>query len=319
MITEIKNTILESYQVRKGKKKKTAFIKYIEDLCKEKDITCTVEEKGRNRNIVMGASPEECEMIVGGHYDTCARMLVPNFITPRNGLMFILYQILITLLMLIPGFLVSFPVAYVTDLIAPDKDLAVPAAMLSYGVTTMILCAMMMVGPANKHTANDNTSGVITVLNTMLTMSPEQRSKVCFVLFDNEEVGLLGSSAFISMHKDAKKNIPMVNLDCVSDGDYLFARLPSCHKKHDFFAKFTAAMESSAERHGMTPKIAAKGIYPSDQMHFKQGIGVACLNRSKLVGMYMNRIHTRRDTVFTDRNIDCLTEGLIQLVGEENA
>ena len=319
MITEIKDTILESYQVRKGKKKKTAFIEYVQNLCNENGIRCTVEEKGSNRNIVMGASPEECEMIVGGHYDTCAVMPLPNFITPKNGLLFVLYQILLTAVMLALSAGLGVLAGFIFSLFFPGSEFTVPLGALVSYVVLIILCILMIAGPANKHTANDNTSGTVAVLNTLLTMSPEQRAKVCFVLFDNEEVGLLGSSAFASMHKDAKKNIPMVNLDCVSDGDYLFCRLPGCHKKNDFFARYTEAMTRSAEKHGVTPVIGASGFYPSDQANFKQGIGVAFLNKAKLVGLYMDKIHTKHDTVFTDRNIDCLTEGLIELVSGETA
>jgi len=319
MKTEIKDTILGSYQIRKGKKKKTAFIEYVQKLCADNGISCTVEKKGISRNIVMGASPEECEMIVGGHYDTCAWMLIPNFITPRNGLVFMLYQIILIIALLGVGVVAGGLTAYLADLLFPDMLFAGGLGMMVYGIVTILMCVLLMFGPANRHTANDNTSGVVAVLNTLLTMTPEQRSKVCFVLFDNEEIGLLGSSAFATMHKDAKKSTPLVNLDCVSDGDYLFARLPARHKKNEFFARFTAAMTRSAEKHGMKTAIAAKGLYPSDQINFKQGIGVACLNRSRLVGLYMNRIHTSRDTVFTDRNIDCITDGLVELVSDNSA
>lgn len=314
MITEIKDTILESYQVRKGKKKKTAFIEYVQNLCEGKNISCTIEEKGISRNIVMGAAPEECEMIVGGHYDTCAWMLLPNFITPKNLLVFIFYQVFLTFAILGVGMAAGVLAAFLTNLVAPELIIGAVVGAAVYAVVALLLCVLLMFGPANRHTANDNTSGVVAVLDTMLTMTPEQRTKVCFVLFDNEEIGLLGSSAFAKMHKEAKKNIPVVNLDCVSDGDYLFARLPGGYKKNEFFVRFKVAMERSAANYGMQAKIGASGFYPSDQVNFKQGIGVAALNRSRLVGLYMSRIHTSRDTIFEERNIDCITAGLLELV-----
>ena len=95
MITEIKNTIFEKYQVRKSKKQKTAFIEYIKGVCEEKCISCTIEEKENNRNIVMGASPENSEVVMTAHYDTCAKMIIPNFITPKNFLFYLIYQIIL--------------------------------------------------------------------------------------------------------------------------------------------------------------------------------------------------------------------------------
>lgn len=308
MLTDIKNTILENYQVRKNKKQKIAFINYVEGLCKENGINCTVEKKESSRNIVMGADPDNCELVIGGHYDTCAVMPLPNFITPKNAFVFILYQIALTVVMFIPGIILS---GLAACFLGPE--IAVPV----FGISSLVVCFLMMFGPANKHTANDNTSGTIAVLNTMLSMTEEQRSGICFVLFDNEEVGLLGSSLFAKMHKNVKKSVPVINFDCVSDGDYIFAKLPRKVNSSEFGTAFTAAMEASAVDHGMTPCVGTSGFYPSDQGNFKQGIGVAALNRSKLVGLYMNRIHTPRDTVFIDRNIDCLTDAMIRLVDKK--
>ena len=56
--------------------------------------------------------------------------------------------------------------------------------------------------------------------------------------------------------------------------------------------------------------IRSKGVfYPSDQMNFKKGVGVAALKHSKFLRTdYMDRIHTNRDTVFCEENIEFLTE-----------
>ena len=60
------------------------------------------------------------------------------------------------------------------------------AAYISY----FAMLLLMMFGPANRHNSNDNTSGVITVLEIMSTLPENLRDKVCFVLFDLEEAGL---------------------------------------------------------------------------------------------------------------------------------
>lgn len=307
MITEIKNEIFEEYQVRKSKKQKTAFIEYIKALCEEKGIRCEVEENGSNRNIVMGASPADSEVVMTGHYDTCAKMIVPNFITPKNFFIYFVYQLLIVgALFLVAGASDYFLTKYVSPLAGYIAFLAIYFGFLF----------LLMAGPANKHTANDNTSGVVTVLNTMLSMSETQRAKVCFVLFDNEEKGLLGSAAFNKLHKAEMKNKPLINFDCVSDGDYLFAKLPRKEKKSDFGARFNEIVSKHAEKHGMKPVIGTGGFYPSDQKNFKRGVGVASLKKSKLFGLYMDKIHTSRDTVFTERNIECLTDAMLEFVEE---
>ena len=54
-------------------------------------------------------------------------------------------------------------------------------------------------------------------------------------------------------------------------------------------------------------------IYPSDQINFHNGVGVASLKKSKRGILYMNRIHTKRDTVYTEENIEFLVNGSIKL------
>ncbi len=306
MIAEIKDTVFEKYQVRKSAKQKAAFIEYIKGVCDKNGISCNIEVKGSNRNIVMGATPEDSEVVVTAHYDTCAKMILPNFITPKNFFIYLLYQLLITGLIIGIGIAAGFACGNFIS-----QELTLPV----YGITVFVLLMLLVAGPANKHTANDNTSGVITVLNSMLSMTPEQRSKVCFVLFDNEETGLQGSAAFNKMHRKTMKNKPLINFDCVSDGDYLFAKLTKKDKNSDFGKKFTEIFEKHAKAFGMIPEIGATGFYPSDQANFKHGIGVASLNRSKIVGLYMNRIHTSKDTVFNERNIECLTAAMVEFVG----
>lgn len=310
MIKEIKDTVFEKYQVRKSKKTKTAFIEYVKGLCEERGIACTVEKKGISRNIVMGASPEESEIVMTAHYDTCAWMPLPNFITPKNMLAYILYQLFLTLMILAAAAAVS----WIVSRFAGSLYGALALMVAVYGMLFLLIA-----GPANRHTANDNTSGTLTVLNTMLSMSEEQRAKVCFVLFDNEELGLFGSSAFKKMHRKEMKNKPLVNFDCVSDGDRLFAKLPSRERKSEFGIRFIEVMKNNAQQSGMVPVIGTTGFYPSDQIHFRRGVGVAALKKSWLVGLYMNRIHTHRDTVFEDRNIDCLTAAMKELVGADKA
>ena len=51
------------------------------------------------RNIVIG-DPEAAKVLYTAHYDTCARMPFPNFITPKCLPIYLLYQILLTVVLL---------------------------------------------------------------------------------------------------------------------------------------------------------------------------------------------------------------------------
>ena len=75
-----------------------------------------------------------------------------------------------------------------------------------------VLLLVMMFGPANPSNANDNTSGVAAILETMARIPEENRSKTAFILFDNEEKGCRGSKAYAKAHPAVKNERLVINL-----------------------------------------------------------------------------------------------------------
>ena len=296
--------IMEDFQVRKSKKQKEAFRAW---LCRELEAAgCAPKMEGgfTAKNVVAG-DPDTAKVIFSAHYDTCAVLPIPNFITPRNLFFYICYQMLFLLIFLVVIFLFDFSFFLLTG---------APAAVgigLSY-ILCIFLVWWILNGPANKHTANDNTSGVVTLLETALTMPDEDRKKVCFVFFDNEEKGLFGSAAFTRAHKKAKKEILNINFDCVSDGDSI-QFYPGGGLKKDGAAleQIERAFESRGEK--QTEVVRGFGFYPSDNAAFKRGVGVCALKHKKIVGYYINRIHTSKDTIFEEENIEILRDGAVRL------
>ena len=55
-------------------------------------------------------------------------------------------------------------------------------------------------------------------------------------------------------------------------------------------------------------------FYPSDQMNFPVAVGAAAMQKKPLLGLYMGRIHTARDTVLQEENIAFLADGARKLV-----
>ena len=159
--------IMEDFQVRKSKKQKEAFRVW---LCGELEAAgCAPKVEGgfAAKNVVAG-DPDTAKVIFSAHYDTCAVLPIPNFITPRNMFFYICYQ----LLLVIPLFLVVAVVEGI--LLALTVELHSPVLLPLMPVTSIALCIFfvwwIIDGPANRHTANDNTSGVITLLETALAM-----------------------------------------------------------------------------------------------------------------------------------------------------
>ena len=291
-VTPISIEILEKYQIRKTRKQKTAFIEFMR--AHYPDLKIETDALGYSRNIVIG-NPDTAKAVFGAHYDTQAVMPLPNFIMPKNVVLSILYSLVLIIPMaVVAGFFLK----------------AFENSFLALFVYWMMLY-LLIAGPANKHTANDNTSGVITLIELMNAMTPEERAQSCFVFFDNEEKGLFGSAFFQKEHKETMKEKLLINFDCVSDGDYIMM-IPNKKAFPEHAENLKTAFADVTEKTVLIEN--EKGVYyPSDQKNFKNNIGVAAFKKSKL-GLYMDRIHTPKDTVFDERNISVLVSGFIKFL-----
>ena len=304
-MTELSQAVFDNYQVRKSKKQKLAFIRFLKTHIPH----LHVQEGGfpRNRNLVIG-DPQTAKVILGAHYDTCARLPFPNFITPKRPLLAIAYSLLIV----IPYLLLVVALNLLLRRFPATADIHYLVSVVAYG----IFMGLMLSGPANRHTANDNTSGVITLLEIYQKMDPQIRKSVCFVFFDNEEKGLLGSAHFRKKYKKRIKDTLMVNFDCVSDGDYFLIGISKkANQKHH--VAIARAFTPTDKKQVLLENLK-KIYYPSDQAGFPLAVAVAALKRKKPFGYYMDRIHTKRDTVFQEENIQYLTERTIQLMENLN-
>lgn len=300
-MTEISQTILREYQERKTKKQKDRFIQLLQGYFPQLQVLSGGFPK--SRNLVVG-DPANAKVLLSAHYDTCARLPFPNFIMPKNAVLSILYSILIVLPAIATVTVFSMLLArYITEF------------WIAYLLTLALYCAiilLMLMGPANRHNANDNTSGVITLLEIYEQLSPQDREKVCLVFFDNEEKGVIGSGQFRRQFKHLLPNVLLINFDCVSDGDhFLMGITKKANAKHR--VGIMRAFTDSGEKKFLLEKMN-RVYYPSDQAGFPVAIAVAALKHKRFFGYYMNRIHTKRDTVFDESNIDYLTQRTAQFI-----
>lgn len=300
-MTEFSQKIFDSYQVRKTKKQKDAFLKRMQTHFPEATI-----QQGRfpkYKNLVIG-DVETAKVVLTAHYDTCAQMLLPNFITPKNPLLSILYSLVI----LIPMFVIFFLFGMLMGFLQIPAEIAQWVILGFY----FLFLYMVIAGPANPNTANDNTSGVITLCELYACLEPSQRRKVAFVFFDMEESGLWGSSGFRKQYKKIMKQKLLINFDCVSDGDTMLLAVSKAARK-----KYGQEIDDSfipTDHKTVMLSKAEKIYYPSDQMGFKETVAVAALKHKPILGYYMDRIHTRKDTQFDKENIKLLCEGVLRLI-----
>jgi hypothetical protein len=242
-------------------------------------------------------------------------MPIPNFITPCNVLVYLLYQLLLVpVILLIPALLAAL-VGFCLPKLGMDVESAAGIAGMVGFIGVYVMLGLLMFGPANKNCVNDNTSGVAAVMELMLRIPAEQRAKAAFILFDNEEKGMLGSSAYASSHKAVKKEKLIINMDCVGDGENVMFFANKKTRSLETFPKLEAAMTGVSGRNYIMNKME-KCVYPSDQSQFKLGIAVCACNKMPVIGYYCDKIHTKKDTICEQVNLDFLAEGLTAFVGQ---
>lgn len=174
-MTEIAKTLFDSHHIRKTKKQKLAFRDFVAEAIRAEGYDCHEEPATFGaRNLVVG-NPETARVVFTAHYDTCARMPVPNFITPTKIGIYLLYQIALSLVILLLPAVVWFVLGVAASLFGASMDTVAALIPPLYGFSLLAIMLFMMIGPANRHTANDNTSGVITLIELIHALPVEHR------------------------------------------------------------------------------------------------------------------------------------------------
>ena len=310
-LARLRGELLGRYQVRKSAEQKAAFRKWATEYAQALGYAVKTERSGHfvdTRNVVIG-DVERARTLITAHYDTCARLPFPNVMTPQNWPLIIVTQMLVPMIFLgVLGYGVGYGVGWLMHQLPVPAWLGLMLCSLTTLLTMIVIVMLLICGPANPHTANDNTSGVALTLLALNAFAG--RADVAFVLFDNEEKGFLGSTAFTKAHPAAAKRAFVINLDCISDGGTLLYAGSREAMKCGTAKRVSQALREVASRYDRVGKTgtAPGTFYPSDQLVFRRGTAFAAL-RGKRV-LYLSRIHTPKDTQFDERNLLCLLEVL---------
>lgn len=303
-MTPLSETILKDFQVRKTKTQKQAFRDLLQAELNKLGLPSKLDLVGKritSRNVIIG-NLETSQVVLTAHYDTPSVIPFPNLVFPKSLLGNIAYGVALVLGLVI---LLGILRALVGNAI-PLVILGQLPLLFSLGLLFWIVF-----GKANRNNANDNTSGVITLLEILKQLDLKE-SAVCAVLFDHEEVGLLGSLGHKKKYPKLSEHQLIVNFDCVADGDYLML-IESDEAKRQFTEKLRAAFQAVTEKQVIVTE-SKKTLYPSDQMHFPVHVGVMACHKKPPFGYYLSRIHTAKDTVFDQQNISTLTQGFVRFV-----
>ncbi len=300
-MTTLSENIKALHPVRKTKAQKTAFI----SLLQEEFPEMTVEQGGplKSRNLIVG-DVRTAKAVITAHYDTCSELPFPNLIMPKNFILTVLYALLLAL----PLLAVSAGVEILLRALTDSFWIAYWGAM---AVFLSLYFFVFLAGKANPSNVNDNTSGVVLLCELIRACREKGVDDVAFVFFDHEESGLFGSAFFRSRYKKEMRDKLLINFDCVSDGDHLLFVLSKAAQER--YGQLIAGAFTDTEKKTVCVERSSHTFYPSDQMGFHTGIGVSAMKKKKRI-LYLDRIHTRKDTAWDEENLAYLTSGTVRFL-----
>ena len=303
-IAQLKEYLLTVHPVRRTGAQKADFRKWLVRELKRAGWKAGEETYGRfngSVNVVAG-DPDRADVILCAHYDTPARMLVQDFVSPTNVLAHVLYHVAAAMALAAAAFALALAVSFPLN----RPELMLPLFLI------LALAALWVsaYGPANRNNANGNSSGVLALLAAAYAAGYNKR--VCLVFLDNNERNLLGSSAFKRAHPGKAAQTLFVNLDCVGDGENLLL-IPSKASRWD--GELLEALEEAfPEKDGC--RLLTKGLqyYPSDNRRFKFHVTVCACRYLAGLGYYIPHLRTKKDTVLEERNIAYIARCMARFV-----
>lgn len=292
-------TVNGKFPIRNGKEEKAAFRAWV-----LKNFPSAREETSEKHTNLIFGDPAQAKVIFCAHYDTPRRSLFPNLMLPVNKILHWLY----TFGVLIPLLALAFGFGRVIGMMGTEQS---ERYLVAFGflIVYYSLYFLLFRGPANKHNANDNTSGVGTVLE--LADRLRDSNRCAMILFDDEEKGKQGSKAYAKVHPEIRGQTPVINLDCVGNGTQTVVCVSDAFVNHALYRSFRACMEGCALPAQLYE--GGRASMNSDHRSFTVSAGICACRVSRRGIRYTPFIHTGRDTVAEPGNILALAEALEKL------
>lgn len=284
------NEINDAYPIRRRRGEKADFYHYVAGELGERRVKR--ETIGKHENIIIG-DPEKAKVLVTAHYDTPAASPVPNFMIPANKILCLLVNLCFPVSIALASLLLAFGIGAVFSL---DETATIVIYLVVY-FSAFFGCTRLF---ANRHNKNDNTSGVAAVLTLAARYGDD---KAAFILFDNEEKGLLGSKAFYKQNAQMMGEKLLVNLDCVGNGDQFVCIVKEKAEKSEAYRLLAECLVADGEPFAIHHIPFQKSRSNSDHKNFPCAVGVMAARKGKMFKFITGRIHTARDTVADSGNI----------------
>jgi hypothetical protein len=262
----------EAFRMRRKPADKRRFFDYVNEYMSARGASGRADGGfEKTANLIFG-DEKKANILLTAHYDTSKSGLTmpPVFVTNKAGIIGDVVVFSLIIIFVVAG----------TILLGVFAGLPYGAAFLAAcGVYTALSFTF-----DNKFNFNDNTSGCIALLDIADRLSksrPELFERVCFVFFDGEEKGTLGSKKLKKQLSAALKeeeylNKILLNFDCVGGRDK-----DICIYAHNERGLSVAEKIKAAAPKDRDISLFQTPLLPTDSMPFSDIASVTFISTSK--------------------------------------
>lgn len=302
--------ILEKYKHRRTKNQKMKFINHLSDIFYDNGYPFFEERRGifgDHINVLIG-DIKSAKTVVCARYSERPTLFVPNLIAPKNKFIVYLYRFFIFLIMQVISLMAEDAFFNIT------KNIFISFA--SFIVVMLILAAIICFGPSFAKNADDNTSGVISIIETAKTFTPEQlkHSSLAFVLLDDGCFGFNGAKHLCKLHKKNIDEKVIINIDSIGSGEHIFY---ICNDNLQDDTVQTDKIIESIENHNKKINTVCQRqniAFHSDGDIFEKSMTISSFSRGLSGIICSMRRHTIADTKIDEINISLIKNFIIKLV-----
>lgn len=319
--------IKNNYMIRRKENRKEEFRRY---LLKQMNNLgyALIEEKGNiNKGLKkinytnMTTDNEDFKLVLMAHYDTAytsTMLSVINFFDKLNP--FFKFEARTSTIKAVPFVMIYISLLFFICFIV-ERFLGNQVANNCFFIlmaTVITISVLEYYIRDNKKNANDNTSGVLALLDIADKLSKSKyKNDVLFIFTDNEERGLIGAKGIYKHKKNQFYNKPIINLDCIGNGDTLII---SYGKEEDLKDKFNISLlnDLAKEFKNINIDILKLQDYTrSDQKAFidSNAISIGIYKKYRYVYDLPN-IHTNKDDKIDLNFINVITTTISNVINK---
>ena len=303
-LDKIAEMVTNKHGARMKRSHKKDFREFISEIATSMGYDAKIEKNLFAHNVVIG-NPETAEIVLTAHYDTPPNMPY-HFVKKQVSTFGVALPVALGVGVVLTRYAINSQnsdlLEFMLNALQGSTYLLDGVAAASLGIG---LYSFGLLGGENKNNYDDNSSGIIALLalmNYYRNLPESERNKIAFVMFDNEEKGLIGSLCYASKHRIKNQNF--LNFDCVGRGDQINCIYTG--KVANDFANGIFETLGTLESQGFTPRLKKSTMRTmSDHLSFMRSKGSLTILCDEKDTPVTEHIHSSKDTFIS---LDTISE-----------